>query len=412
MILSFLTVPILLSYLGVDKYGVWVVIFSVVNWIYNFDLGVGNSLRNKLTESLSMNDFNKASQYISNTLISLTIISLVVFVVCYAIVFNINIGVFFKNYSDISELRGLIVISVLYTLLNFIFNVYRQLYYSVHKSSFVYFSFVVYQISLILSLLLFREYLEPNLKFVAILFGALNCLVSLIFFAWFLFLNKSIKISLSLYSIVHIREILNVGGKFFVIQLCMLVVFTTDNLIVSSFFGPESVASYSILMRVFFVLITISSVVLTPFWSMFTSSYTLSDYRWIRNALKNLHYLFLALVVTVFILYFYVESFIELWLGYPIVFPEYLIFLSCVFVLLRVYSDIHMTFLNSIGDTGLQMYIYIFSAIFNIPVSIFLIKYTSLGVSSVLLATNSFLLIFSIVLPIKTLGHLSKVRAE
>lgn len=44
-ILSYISLPIALSYLGVNYYGVWIVIFSVVAWIYNFDIGIGLGLK-------------------------------------------------------------------------------------------------------------------------------------------------------------------------------------------------------------------------------------------------------------------------------------------------------------------------------------------------------------------------------
>jgi O-antigen/teichoic acid export membrane protein len=50
--IQFLFVPILLGYLSPIKYGVWVTIGSVINWLYFFDVGLGNGLRNRLAEAL------------------------------------------------------------------------------------------------------------------------------------------------------------------------------------------------------------------------------------------------------------------------------------------------------------------------------------------------------------------------
>ncbi|MFA7572529.1 MAG: hypothetical protein WCY24_02295, partial [Lutispora sp.] len=42
IILGLIKVPILLSYLDSEKYGVWLTISSILMWIQNFDLGLGH----------------------------------------------------------------------------------------------------------------------------------------------------------------------------------------------------------------------------------------------------------------------------------------------------------------------------------------------------------------------------------
>ena len=53
MILSLMYTPILLNYLGNEKYGLWATLLSVINWVNYFDVGIGNGLRNLLAKELS-----------------------------------------------------------------------------------------------------------------------------------------------------------------------------------------------------------------------------------------------------------------------------------------------------------------------------------------------------------------------
>lgn len=53
MVLSLVYVPIVLNYLGDYKYGVWASILSILSWISYFDLGIGNGLRNRLSEAIA-----------------------------------------------------------------------------------------------------------------------------------------------------------------------------------------------------------------------------------------------------------------------------------------------------------------------------------------------------------------------
>ncbi|HBD2559549.1 TPA: polysaccharide biosynthesis protein, partial [Escherichia coli] len=64
-ILSYISLPIALSYLGVNYYGVWIVIFSVVAWIYNFDIGIGLGLKNSLNDALVKKNYKLANELIA-----------------------------------------------------------------------------------------------------------------------------------------------------------------------------------------------------------------------------------------------------------------------------------------------------------------------------------------------------------
>ena len=65
MITSFLYVPLLLNSLSSDKYAIWLTLTSIVSWISMLDIGLGNGLRNKLSEALAKENFLLAKIYVS-----------------------------------------------------------------------------------------------------------------------------------------------------------------------------------------------------------------------------------------------------------------------------------------------------------------------------------------------------------
>lgn len=48
-----LLVPVTLGYLNQYEYGIWLTLSSILMWINSFDIGLGNGLRNKLSEALA-----------------------------------------------------------------------------------------------------------------------------------------------------------------------------------------------------------------------------------------------------------------------------------------------------------------------------------------------------------------------
>lgn len=75
---SLLIVPITINYLNNEVYGIWMTITSILFWINTFDIGLGNGMRNYLTEAISQKDYSLGKRYISTTLSLLTLIALVI----------------------------------------------------------------------------------------------------------------------------------------------------------------------------------------------------------------------------------------------------------------------------------------------------------------------------------------------
>ncbi|EGR3003182.1 hypothetical protein DMW06_23065, partial [Vibrio parahaemolyticus] len=56
MIISYMTIPLTLKYLGKSLYSEWVVVLSFIMWLGVSDLGISNSMRNYITKSIESKD--------------------------------------------------------------------------------------------------------------------------------------------------------------------------------------------------------------------------------------------------------------------------------------------------------------------------------------------------------------------
>ena len=78
ILISFLSVPLTIHYLGSERYGVWLTISSLLTWMTLTDFGLsGNALVNVLAESSGRDDTKTAREYTSSAFWVLTSISLV-----------------------------------------------------------------------------------------------------------------------------------------------------------------------------------------------------------------------------------------------------------------------------------------------------------------------------------------------
>ena len=92
IILSLIKVPILLAYLNSEKYGVWLTIASILDWMSIFDLGLGHGFRNRFAEAIALNDQDKAKGLVSTAYTSMSVIMLSVFLIAVTIILILNWG--------------------------------------------------------------------------------------------------------------------------------------------------------------------------------------------------------------------------------------------------------------------------------------------------------------------------------
>ena len=292
--LNFLLVPILILFLGKIEYGVWITIFSMVNWIFTFDLGIGQGLRNKLTEALSVNDNIKASQIITTSYVFIFTFSLIIFI--------IGIGfIYFVNFQDLlnykgksnSYLQNFVFLSLFFTTINFTVSLYKKLFLAVHKSFMIELVNVFFQTFYLIVIFIWLQFnLEKSLTSLILIFGIINFIASLI--ATFIFFKIKEKVSFSFnnFNLKEGRLLFGLGGKFFIINISLLVILSTDNIIISNLLGPNFVTDYFTIQKIFQFLIVVFTVLLSASWGLYSEAIINKDFNWIRLNLKKMNFFF------------------------------------------------------------------------------------------------------------------------
>jgi O-antigen/teichoic acid export membrane protein len=111
ILLQFALIPLTINYIKPDVYGVWLTLSSLVGWVAMFDVGIANGLRNKLSESLAIQDFEKARVFVSTTYVLISIIAslLIVFFLVFFRWINWQ-SVFNTNFIQELELQKVVII--------------------------------------------------------------------------------------------------------------------------------------------------------------------------------------------------------------------------------------------------------------------------------------------------------------
>jgi O-antigen/teichoic acid export membrane protein len=384
---TFLLVPITINYVEPIQYGIWLTLSSIVAWFGIFDIGLGNGLRNKLAEAITNGEHKLARTYISTTYAILSL-SIITFLLLF---FLINP---YLNWSKIlnaplsmsNELNRLAVIVFFFFCIQFILQLLITVTTANQqpaKASI--FNFVGSLISLIIIVILTKT-TSGNLIILATVLGVTPVLV-LSYFSKKLYSNeyKQYAPAFKYVDFSVARNLMNLGLKFFIIQVAVIILYQTNSIIIAQLLGPAHVTAFNIAFKYFSLIPMVLGIIIYPYWSAFTEAWVKNDVIWIRKSMYNLKLLwgFLSLATLLMLL---VSGFVyRLWVGNEIVISYGISVSLAIYFVINAWNNIYSHFLNGVGKIKLQFYSAIWGSLINIPLAIYLGK--MYGVPGIILSS-------------------------
>ena len=297
----------------------------------------------------------------------------------------------YTKYFIVPTLRMPLYITNGFFCLSFILGIARTIAYSYQKSWFASLaqtSTTAFQILGVLLLLLLS--IQPNLVIFAIFSGVASILGNLVIvFSLYRYIKSIMPIStVATYDKNYRHAILNVGMYFFVLQVCCLILYATDNIIINKLFDSASVAKYSVITTVYNTGDSLFSLLLISLWSAVTYVAEKQNYSWIRNEINTLLRMWGIFSIGVIIVSVFFNIIIQIWLGDSGFYYEpRLVLVFALFTICNSFGAIYVNIANGLGVIKLQMVCSVFGSIINIPLSIFLATTCDMGLSGIKLAT-------------------------
>lgn len=400
--ISLMLVPILLDRLGSENYGIWVILLSLMQWIALMDIGIGNGLRNKLTEALALNKVNVAKEYMATAYYSMGLFGLALIMLLAPVIYYLDWNSFFNSKGLNSlELRWSIMIFVISIVFYFVLSLVNQAINAVQRNSLTSIAPIIGNLFFITSVIVLSG--EEKLSLLSTIVAYSVCVILSILIVSYLFYKEYEYLipNFVFFRRSRIRLIMNLGIKFFIIQITCVVIFSTDNFIITQLFGPNSVTIYSIPFLVFNNIGMLINLLMMPFYSSYTEAYSKNNLSWIREKILLLCKLMLPFIFFILVVVFIYPYIIEFWITSPVNTPALLPLLIGIYTIVCVWNNIFSYVLNSTGKINLSMYIAIFQGVLNVPLSIYLAKYCGLGLNGVVISNIICLGISSIIAPIQ-----------
>lgn len=371
--ISLITISLTLKNLKTEEYGVWLTIYSIISWLMYFDGGLSSGLKNKFTEAKVKDEYEKLKSYVSTSYFILSVTILILIPIFYII----NLFIDWNSALNISikstkSLNTTILIIFIIFCFHFVFRLIDSILIADQKSGK---ADVLNLVSSILSLIIFyciSVYFYVDLLITGIIFCGLPAFVNLTYS--FLVFNSSYRYCVPSFKFVDLsyyKELMTLGSKFFVIQLCNLLTIGSTSFIISNALGPKDVVSYNLAYKYFSFTTILFSILTGSLYSSLNEAYQINDFEWIKRIIKKASYISYIIIGGIVIMFFLLDYVFKIWVGTDVLIESKFKLLIAVYFSMTILVSTYSTFISGIGKIKIAFYFSVINSILTIPISYF-----------------------------------------
>ncbi len=396
IIINLALVPLTINYVNPTQYGIWLTLSSIVAWFSFFDIGFGHGLRNRFAEAKATGNFEKARIYVSTTYAVLTIIFTAVWVMFFVVNFFVDWSKILNAPHELAqELSTLALIVFSFFCLQIVLKTINTVIVADQKPAKAAFFDMLGQLIALITIFVLTKTTKGSLIYLGLGLGAAPILI--LFISSFIFYAKRYKYfrpSFKFVQFSYANDIMKLGFNFFFIQIAVIIIYQTNNIIISQTGTPEDVSVFNIAYRYLGVALTGFSIILSPFWAAFTEAYIKNEFEWMQKTVKKLRAIFYFVLMGIIVMVIFSKHVYHYWIGDVIKIPFPVTIMVGVYVMLMSIIILNTQILNGVGKIKIQMLSYSVATIFHIPLALFLGN--KMGIIGVLLSACIFYLIISI----------------
>jgi O-antigen/teichoic acid export membrane protein len=286
---SLITIPLVLHYLGNERFGLWMTISSVLAMANFADFGVGNGVLNMVASAYGKDDFDDVRRAISSGFAVLGAIA-VVLLGLFAVVYGwVSWADLFRASSVQARAEAgpaLLVFAVCFAL-NIALDLVQRAQLGLQQG----FRTNAWQICGSLAGLagvILAIRMNAGLPvLVGALAGAPVLATAMNWVHFFAISRPDLRPRRNFVSRHAISQITRLGGLFFVLQLVVGVAFSADNFIVARTLGAAAVPEYSIPQRMFSLISLLAAMLVAPLWPAYGEAISRRDMAWVRGMLSR-----------------------------------------------------------------------------------------------------------------------------
>lgn len=317
LVISLVSVPLTLNYLDKERYGLWLLIGSVIAYLNVTDLGLGLGLQNRIAEARGRGEMDKIGSWLSTAFGVMLAVGVGVALVGAAISWVAPIGAWFHISSSAveNEVRGALMVMALtfayllpVRMITSAQNAFQEAYWaglwSIGGSV----------MSLVALLIVIAT--KGTMVWLALTTFLLAQVMSVVNIWQFFRRHPEALVSWRKIDRRLLRPLFALSWQFFVISLYTLVIWNIDNLVIVAYKGPEAVVSYAVAFRLMWVMLTMLNVIPNALWPAYSEAAARGDWPWVDAMHRHTTLLTVALATVIGVVFVvWGQEFILAWAG-------------------------------------------------------------------------------------------------
>lgn len=370
---SFLMVRVLIDKLNPDGYAIWIILSSTLGMLSFFNIGLGYGMRNLLFKTIAEDDSNSSREIVSTAYIMLGAIVATLVIIGAIITPLINwqwaLNTTAEPESSLAWM-GFIVFAGLMLQLELALIV--NLLQAFQQTAYGNLINVVGQCLALLGVIVLPYLVQsPTLLGYITLIVATPLAVTLgytihLFSTRYRHISPSFKYFNSQYR----HELLGVGGKFFVIQIAALIMYQSNNIIISHVVDIEQVTVFNIAYKYCSILQMLFILMMDPTWSAVGDAYIRKEFDWIRTTERRLSRVWICFALLSIIQCAIAPFVYDIWIGNKVSVGIPVTICGIVYFTLSMKTMIYNNIINGTGKIKLQYWMYVAQTILFIPLAI------------------------------------------
>ena len=283
-------IPLSLSLLGPERYGLWMTVGSLIAWFGMSDLGVSQGLLNSLARAYGNDDVSEMRRLVSTALFSFAALSGLVLVLVFGISSWDGLGQLVGVPADsplAADAKLLVAICGAVFAASFMFRVIPAVCQALQEGYLWAYAQIFGPVATVagLSLLAWRGGTLVDFALVM----TLPPLFISVLLALYLFgaRHRRLRPSWRLWNGRSLRTVMGYGGPLLLVQLASLAILFSTNLLVAHRLGPAEVSRWAVAFALFMTVKGVCFTLISPYLPAYAEAAERSDWRWIQRRARR-----------------------------------------------------------------------------------------------------------------------------